>query len=67
MRAKGIVLLAGERHPFYFERLDRADAIALREIRAEIPFDPVAILIGVHIDPGPIEEGVERLVASAKG
>ncbi len=52
LRAKGIAYVEEEEEaPVYFQRVDGPDSISLKRIRSKLEFDPVAILIGVDIDP----------------
>lgn len=51
LRAKGMAYVDGEEFPIYFQRVDGPDSISLKRVRQEIEFDPVAILIGVDLDP----------------
>lgn len=54
LRAKGIAFVHEEEFPVYFQRVDGPDSISLKRIRHEMEFDPVAILIGVDLDPAQL-------------
>lgn len=54
LRAKGIAYVMEEDAPVYFQRVDGVDSISLKRIRSQLDFDPVAILIGVDIDPAKL-------------
>ncbi len=54
LRAKGMAYLDEEEFPIYFQRVDGSDSVSMKRVGVQIEFDPVAILIGVDIDPAKL-------------
>ncbi len=54
LRAKGMAYVHGEEFPIYFQRVDGPDSISLKRVPRRIDFEPVAILIGLDLNPSAL-------------